>query len=258
MKRAFFLAYGVACYAVFFATFLYLIGFVGNLFVPRSVDVGPAAPPLAALVTNLGLILLFGVQHTVMARPAFKQRWTRIVPRPIERSTYVLITSVVLILLFWLWRPITAVIWDLELLVTIAIMWGVFFVGILTVLTSTFVIDHFDLFGLRQVWLSFRERPYTFPGFKVTWYYRFVRHPIYVGWMLFFWATPTMTAGHLLLAAGMTAYMLIAIVYEERDLVRFHGDDYLRYREKVPKLIPRLGSAHETVPEQRRDDPIPH
>lgn len=258
MSRILALLYGVVCYAIFFATFLYLIGFVGNLVVPQSIDVGPAATTANALLINISLILLFGVQHTVMARPEFKQHWTKVIPKSIERSTYVLITSAILILLFWLWRPMTAVVWDLQMAATQAIMWAIFFGGILLVLLSTFVIDHFDLFGLRQVWLNYKQRTYTHPGFKVTFFYKFVRHPLYVGWIMFFWGAPRMTTGHLLLAVGMTAYMLIAIRYEERDLVRFLGDDYVSYREKVPMLIPKLGKAHDTVKGSGGDHPLPH
>lgn len=258
MSRFLALLYGVACYVIFFVTFLYLIGFVGNLFVPRSIDVGPAAATLNALLINISLIGLFGVQHTVMARPGFKERWTKIVPKSIERSTYVLITSAILVLMFWLWRPMTGVVWDLQMAASQVVMWGVFFGGILIVLVSTFIIDHFDLFGLRQVWLNFKQRTYNHPRFMVTYFYKFVRHPIYVGWILFFWGAPRMTAGHLLLAAGMTAYMLIAIRYEERDLVHFLGEDYIRYREKVPMLIPKLGNAYDTVERPGGDDPLPH
>ncbi len=247
MKRLIAMLYGVVCYAIFFATFLYLIGFTGNLLVPRSVDVGPQATMAVALVINLALIALFGVQHTVMARPGFKKAWTKIVPESVERSTYVLLTSLILILLFWAWRPIDGVIWQLEAVWAKNIMWAIFFGGIGLVLASTFVIDHFDLFGLRQVWLNFRQKTYTYPDFKVTFFYKFVRHPLYVGWILFFWGAPVMTAGHLLFAVGMTAYILIAIRYEERDLVKFLGDDYVRYQERVPMLIPKLGKGHDTV-----------
>ena len=258
MSRILALLYGVVCYAIFFVTFLYLIGFVGNFIVPVSIDVGPAAATLNALLINMSLIALFGVQHTVMARPGFKKRWTRIVPKSIERSTYVLITSAILVLMFWLWRPMTGVVWDLQMVASQAVMWAVFFGGILIVLLSTFIIDHFDLFGLRQVWLNFKQRTYTHPRFMVTFFYKFVRHPIYVGWILFFWGTPRMTTGHLLMAAGMTAYMLIAIRFEERDLVRFLGDDYVQYREKVPMLIPKLGNSHDTVKRPGGDHPLPH
>lgn len=258
MTRALAFLFGVVCYVLFFATFLYLIGFVGNLLVPRSIDAGPTAGTVTALLINVSLIALFGIQHSVMARPEFKDRWTKIVPRSIERSTYVLLTSAILILLFWQWRPMTTVVWDLQATWAQYIMWAVFFGGILLVLLATFVIDHFDLFGLRQVWLNFKQKAYTHPGFKVTFFYKFVRHPLYVGWILFFWGTPRMTTGHLLLAVGMTAYMLVAIRYEERDLVRFLGDDYVQYREKVPMLIPKFGKGHDTVKGPGGDHPLPH
>jgi len=247
MKRLIALLYGVVCYAIFFAAFLYLIGFLSNLLVPRSVDVGPEATLAVALLINLALIALFGVQHTVMARPGFKEAWTKIVPASVERSTYVLLSSLILVLLYWAWRPIDSVIWQMDAAWAQNLMWAVFFGGFLLVLLSTFIIDHFDLFGLRQVWLNFRQKTYTYSGFKVTFFYKFVRHPLYVGWIMSFWGAPTMTVGHLLFAVGMTGYILIAIRYEERDLVKFLGEDYVRYQEKVPMLIPKLGKGHDTV-----------
>ncbi len=257
MGRGITFLYGVACYAIFFLTFLYLIGFLSNLLVPRSVDVGPAAATLTALAINIALIALWGIQHTVMARPGFKEKWTKIVPKSVERSTYVLISSLILILLYWQWRPMTGqVIWEAEAVWAQYLAWAVFFGGFGIVLLSTFIIDHFDLFGLRQVWLNLRQKEYTDPGFKVTFFYKFVRHPLYVGWIMAFWGTPRMTLGHLMLAVGMTAYILIAIRYEERDLVQILGDDYAQYREKVPMLIPRFSTGHETV--KSTDHPLPH
>ena len=257
MGRGIAFFYGVVCYAIFFLTFLYLVGFLSNLLVPRSIDIGPAATTLVALTVNFALIALFGIQHTVMARPGFKEKWTRIVPKSIERSTYVLITSLILILLYWQWRPMTdQVIWEASTAWLQYLMWAVFFGGFGIVLLSTFIIDHFDLFGLRQVWLNFKQRPYTHSGFKVTFLYKFVRHPLYVGWIMTFWGIPRMTVGHLLFAVGMTAYILIAIRYEERDLVQFLGDDYSEYREKVPMLIPRIGKGHDTV--KPSDQPLSH
>jgi protein-S-isoprenylcysteine O-methyltransferase Ste14 len=257
MGRGIAILYGVVCYAIFFLTFLYLVGFLSNLLVPRSIDVGLAATTLTALTINFALIALFGIQHTVMARPAFKEKWTKIVPESIERSTYVLIASLILILLYWQWRPMTGqVIWEAEAAWARYLAWAVFFGGFGIVLLSTFIIDHFDLFGLRQVWLNFRQKTYTHPPFKVTFFYKFIRHPLYVGWIMAFWGTPRMTLGHLMLAVGMTAYILIAIRYEERDLVQILGDDYAQYREKVPMLIPRFGKGHETV--KSTDHPLPH
>ena len=256
MGRGIAFLYGVVCYAIFFLTSLYLVGFLSNLLVPRSIDVGLAATALTALTINFALIALFGIQHTVMARPEFKKKWTKIIPTSVERSTYVLITSVILILLYWQWRPMTILVWEAEAAWLQYLLWTVFFGGFGLVLLSTFVIDHFDLFGLRQVWLNFRQKTYTHSPFKVTFFYKFVRHPLYVGWIMSFWGTPRMTVGHLLFAVGMTAYILIAIRYEERDLVHFLGDDYSRYREKVPMLIPRFGKAHDTV--KPTDHSLPH
>lgn len=239
--------YGVICYVIFFGTFLYLVGFLGNVVVPKSIDSGLEAPLALAATVNIALIALFGLQHSVMARPGFKRWWKRIVPTSVERSTYVLLSSLVLILLFWQWRPMTEVIWQAEAQWSRAVLWAVFGAGVLTVLLSTFIIDHFDLFGLRQVFLRLIGRPYTELPFKVTFFYKFVRHPLYVGWFLTFWGTPQMTLGHLLFALGMSGYILIAVNYEERDLQRFHGDDYRRYRDRVPKFLPRFGRVHETV-----------
>jgi len=256
MARIITLIYGVVCYAVFFLTFLYLAGFLSNLVVPKSIVTGVTAPLMLALAVNLVLIALFGVQHSVMARPRFKKVFTRIVPVAAERSTYVLLSSLVLMLLYWQWLPMNGVIWEANAMWAQAALWAVFGGGFVLVLLSTFVIDHFDLFGLRQVYLNFIERPYKDPVFRVTFFYKFVRHPLYVGWIMAFWGTPRMTMGHLLFALGMTAYILVAIRYEERDLETFLGDDYKRYREKVPMLVPRIGKSHETV--KPGNDPLPH
>ncbi len=239
--------YGAATYLLMFVTLLYLFAFLANIGVPKGVDDGGAMPFALALMINIGLIVLFGVQHSVMARPGFKKGWTRIVPQPIERSTYVLISTLLFILLFWAWQPMTAVIWNVEALWAQAAVWGVFALGIVLLFASTFVINHFDLFGLRQIWLNLTKKPYTYLKFKVTFFYKFVRHPLYVGWFMIFWATPQMTVGHLLLAIGMSAYILIAIRYEERDLVKFHGETYREYQRTVPMLIPSPGKVHDTV-----------
>ncbi len=239
--------YGVATYLLMFVTFLYLFAFLANIGVPKGVDDGAAMPFALALIINIGLIVLFGVQHSVMARPGFKKWWTRIVPKPIERSTYVLISTLLFILLFWVWQPMTAVIWNVEAPWAQAAVWGVFALGIVLLFASTFMINHFDLFGLRQIWLNLTKKPYTYLKFKVTFFYKFVRHPLYVGWFMIFWATPQMTVGHLLLAIGMSAYILIAIRYEERDLVKFLGETYREYQRKVPMLIPSPGKVHDTV-----------
>ena len=247
MSRFIVFIYGVLCYCIFFVSFLYLIGFLGNLLVPMSIDSGVSTGTGAALLINIGLIALFGLQHSVMARPGFKAWWTKIVPKSVERSTYVLLTSLILILLYWQWRPMGQVIWQADAAWSQAILWGIFCAGFALVLLSTFIIDHFDLFGLRQVTLNLLQKEYTNPGFKVTFFYKFVRHPLYVGWLLAFWGIPTMTLGHLVFAIGMSAYILIAIRYEERDLVKFLGEDYAKYQERVPMLIPRPGKVHDTV-----------
>ncbi len=247
MQRTLAMAYGGLCYLVFFLTFLYLIGFNGNLLVPKGVDDGTVIGTLPALLVNLVLIALFGMQHSVMARPGFKAAWTRVVPVAIERSTFVLFASLLLVLMFWQWRPMPQVIWDLRGGPVEALLWLVFACGYLLVLLSTFVIDHFDLFGLRQVWFNFRDKSYHHPGFKVTFFYKFVRHPLYLGFIMAFWAAPLMTLGHLVFAAGMTSFILIAVRYEERDLAATLGDDYRRYQQRVPMLVPRPGSIHETV-----------
>lgn len=232
--------YGVTCYGVFLGTFLYAIGFVGNLLVPKSMDSGAEGPLARALLVDLALLGAFAVQHSVMARPAFKRAWTRIVGDPVERSTYVLLASLALLLLFWQWRPIGGVVWRIEAPLGRGLLYAVCAAGWLTVLASTFLIDHFDLFGLRQVWLHLRGRPYERTPFRTPGLYRWVRHPLYVGWFLAFWAAPTMTVAHLVFALATAGYILAAIQLEERDLVAAHGDAYCRYRRTVPMLVPRL------------------
>jgi protein-S-isoprenylcysteine O-methyltransferase Ste14 len=229
--------YGVVSYAIFFGTFLYAAGFVGNLVVPKSLDSAPVGPLGTSLLINLGLLGLFAVQHSVMARPAFKRVWTRIVPEPIERSTYVLASSLALILLFWQWRPLGGVVWDVQDPVGRAVLRSGFAFGWLLVLVTTFLINHFDLFGLRQVWLHLRGRRYRPLPFKTPGPYRIVRHPLYVGWLFAFWATPTMTVTHLLFAVVTTSYILLAIRLEERDLVDAHPE-YSEYQKRVPMLVP--------------------
>ncbi len=241
MARAFYLLFGVAAYAVFFATFLYLIAFVGNCpAIPYAVDRGPEAALPVAIAIDLALIALFGVQHSVMARAPFKAKWTRIVPAPVERSMYVLLASLCLIALFVFWRPIPGIVWSVSNPIAAYALWGLFGLGWLVVLISTFLINHFELFGLRQVWSHAGGHEIPTPKFRTPFFYRFVRHPIYAGFVLAFWATPVMTWGHLLLAAGMTIYILIAIVHEERDLVGMFGKDYEEYRGRAGKLVPRL------------------
>ncbi len=242
--RVFHLLYAVVAYMVFLAVFLYLIAFVGNIPpAPLTVDHGPDSPVAAAVAIDLALIALFGFQHSVMARPAFKAGWLRFVPPPIERSTYVLATSVVLILLFLGWQPLTAPVWSVGNPTAATVLWGLFGLGWLIVLVSTFLISHFELFGLRQVWLAWRGRPDTPPMLREPLFYRLVRHPLYAGFFIALWATPQMSVGHLLLTTGLSLYMFVAIRLEERNLVDVFGDAYRAYRARTPMLVPGLGGA---------------
>ncbi len=233
--------YGTACYVMFLGVFLYLFAFVGGFGLHRTVDGPVTTRPFTAVLINLGLLLAFGLQHTVMARPGFKAMWTRIVPEPIERSTYVLLTNLVFMVLFWQWRPIAGAAWDFHHPAARGALLGLFGLGWLLVFVATVQLNHFDLFGLRQVWLYLRGREYTRLVFATPALYMQVRHPLYVGWITAFWATPTMTVGHLLFAVVMTGYILIAIRFEERDLIAFHGPSYVDYRRRVPMLIPAVG-----------------
>jgi protein-S-isoprenylcysteine O-methyltransferase Ste14 len=242
MKRIGVFTYGVACYGVFFATLLYAIGFLGNFGVAPSIDSGRAGSLATALAIDGGLLLLFALQHSVMARPWFKRIWTRVIPEPAERSTYVLFSSVALLFLFWQWRAIGGVIWDVGDGVGKTIVMGLYGAGLLLVLLSTFLINHFDLFGLRQVALYLTGRPYTPLVFRTPFVYKYVRHPLYVGWLLTFWSAPVMTAAHLFFAVMTTAYILVAIRFEESDLVAAHGEAYRRYRQNVPMMVPSLGT----------------
>jgi protein-S-isoprenylcysteine O-methyltransferase Ste14 len=236
--RSLVLAYGVASYAVFLGIFVYFIGFVMDLFVPWSVDRGPDSPPLLAAVTNLSLIALFAVQHTVMARTRFKQWLTRFIPVAAERSTFVLASSLVLGAMCYYWRPLPGVVWQVDSTLLAGVLWSICVAGWLLLFASSYMIDHYDLFGLRQVWLHFRQREYTHPPFVTRWLYKYIRHPLMLGVLLGVWAIPTMTQGHLLLAVGLTVYILIGIGYEERDLVRHLGMPYRKYQQKVPRLVP--------------------
>jgi len=242
MQRAFFMGFALVAYTIFFLTFLYLIAFVGDLpWVAITVDRGPVAPLGAAVVGNILLIALFGVQHSVMARQGFKRAWTRIVPEPAERSVYVLAASAILIILFLFWRPIAGMVWATSSPALSTLLWVLFAAGWGIVLLSTFLINHFELFGLQQAWFNLRGRAAAAPKFHQPFFYKLVRHPLYAGFILAFWSTPRMTEGHLLLAVGITIYILIAIRYEERDLVSYFGRDYEQYRERVGMLIPGIG-----------------
>jgi protein-S-isoprenylcysteine O-methyltransferase Ste14 len=240
MKRAIYFTYGAVAYAVFFGSLLYLIGFVTGFVVPKWINSGPESPLATAILINLGLVALFGVQHSVMARPTFKRWFTRFVPKEIERSSYVLIGSLILFLTYWQWRPIDIVIWNVTNESARTALYAACLGGFGLVVITTFLINHFDLFGLRQVWLQLRKKAYTAIGFKTPGPYKHVRHPLYVGWLSAFWFTPHMTVGHLLFAVANTAYILIAIYYEERNLVDQHGQQYVQYRQRTPKLIPQL------------------
>ncbi len=240
LQRWLVLAYGVGCYLIFVGVFLYAIGFIGNFLVPTTLD-APASGPLGtAALINLGLLGIFAVQHSGMARPGFKRWLTRLIPQPLERSTYVLFSNAALILIFAFWQPMGLPIWTIEAAWGQGLMYTIFGLGWVTVFVSTCLIDHFDLFGLRQTWLYFRGRPYTPPTFACPGPYRVVRHPLYVGWLMTFWATPTMTVAHLIFAIACTGYILIAIQLEERDLVDYHGNAYRDYQLRVPMLIPRI------------------
>ena len=237
MNRVTGLLYGVVSYAVFFATFLYAIGFVGNIFVPKGIDSIPNVPMTQALLINLGLLGIFAIQHSVMARAGFKRWITKFIPESMERSTYTLASSLALIALFAFWEPMGGLVWDIENPVGAALMYGGFAFGWLLVLVCTFLINHFDLFGLRQVWLNFHNKPYMPLDFKLPYLYQVVRHPMYVGWFFAFWCTPTMTVAHLAFAIATSAYILIAIQLEERDLMKAHPE-YREYRKRVPMIVP--------------------
>ena len=258
MKRWLFFLYGVGCHLLFLATFAFMAGFVGNLLVPKSIDSAVEGTTGAAIAINLLLLSLFGAQHSIMARPVFKRIWTRIVPEPIERSTYVLISCLVTILLMWQWRGMGGVVWDVQQPVFRTALWGLFAIGWLMVPLVSLMIDHFDLFGTRQVWFYLQGRDYEALPFRVPLFYKHVRHPLYIGWAIAFWATPTMTVGHLLFAVVTTGYMGLAVLLEERDLVAEFGAEYEDYRRRIPMFIPRFGATASQPPQdadakQRRD-----
>jgi protein-S-isoprenylcysteine O-methyltransferase Ste14 len=262
MKRWMFFAYGAACHLLFLATYAYFCAFTGNLLIPKSIDSPSEAPFAAAAAVNLSLLLAFGMSHTVMARPAFKRVWTRLIPEPIERSTYVLVSCIMLALLMWQWQGMTTVVWDLQIPWGRGLMWGLFAAGWLLVPAVSMMINHFDLFGTRQVWLNLRGRNYEPLPFRTPMMYAHVRHPLYIGWATAFWATPTMTVGHALFALVLTIYMGLAVLIEERDLLAHFGDQYENYSRTVPRYLPRLRlaghdpavgaqSAHTPGPTQR-------
>ena len=240
--------YGVVCYLIFFATLLYAIAFLGDFGGVKSIDSGRQGAVGLALAVNTVLLGLFAVQHSVMARPWFKRAWTRIIPPVVERSTYVLFASLAMALLFWQWQPMGGEIWQVDAPAGRLVLYGIYGFGWLLLLVATFLIDHFDLFGLRQVFLHLIGREYTGLRFRTPGLYRYVRHPIYLAWLCIFWATPRMTTAHLLFAIATTGYILMAISWEERDLIRMHGEAYRLYREQVPKILP-LGLRKRRQPE---------
>lgn len=243
MNRVIAFSYGTLCYGLFLVTFLYGVAFLGNFGLDRTIDGTPSIPFGQALFINASLLGLFAVQHSVMARPRFKQWWTKFVPTPVERSTYVLFSSLALLLLFYLWQPMGGTVWEVQDLVARGMIYGLFAGGWLLILVTTFLINHFDLFGMRQVWLYLKSQPYTPLQFTTPGLYRYVRHPLYVGWLLTFWAAPTMTAAHLVFSVVTTAYILIAVQFEEHDLANVHGTAYNEYRTQVPMLVPGLRPA---------------
>lgn len=253
MKRLLVLLYGVIVYCLFFGTFLYMIGFVENLFVPKSMDGTPQVPLGIALLTNAALLMLFALQHSIMARPAFKRWWTQFVPQSIERSTFVLFTCICLVTMVYFWQPIGGVIWSVENDVLAGALTGVSLLGFGIVLVATFMINHFDLFGLRQVWLYFRGEKYQQVKFRLPFFYRYVRHPLYLGFLIAFWAAPVMTVTHFLFAVLTTGYILTAIQLEERDLITLYGDHYRKYKKWAPMLIPFTKGK---MPQQQAGDQL--
>jgi methanethiol S-methyltransferase len=248
VKRFVVFLYGTLSYVVFLATFLYTVGFMGNIFVPRSIDAPREGDVATGLAVDLALLLGFAIQHSVMARPGFKRWMTRFIPEPAERSTYVLASSIALIVLFVFWRPLGGTVWSVTDPVMAELIYGLCASGWLLILLATFLINHFDLFGLRQVWLNLTSKTYRPLTFKTPGPYRLVRHPLYVGWIVAFWATPAMTATHLLFAVVTTLYILVAIRFEERDLIATLGRDYRDYRQQVPMLVPFRRARRNEAP----------
>jgi len=238
MKKVFSLFYGLVCYLAFFGTFLYAIGFVGNLLVPKTIDSKPQVPLLTAIMVDASLLLLFALQHSIMARPAFKRWWTKIIPEHLERSTFVVLASLCLILMMWQWQPIGGIVWSIENEAVKKLLLFTYLFGWTIVLVATFLINHFDLFGLRQVWLYFHSKPYKQLPFRTPLFYKLVRHPLYLGFLIAFWSTPVMTIAHLLFAILTTGYILTAIRLEERDLLHIFGEKYRNYKKWAPTIIP--------------------
>lgn len=242
MKKALTILYGVIAYVIFLFTFLYAIGFVGDMIVPKTINSGEESSVLNSILINLGLLSIFAIQHSVMARPEFKKWWTKIIGTTVERSTYVLLSSLALLLIYWQWRPIPLTIWQVDNEMLSVLISSVFFIGWLIVLLSTFMISHFELFGLRQVWTDYKNSKSHSPNFQVNYFYKLVRHPIMLGFIVAFWATPVMTVGHLLFSVVTTAYMILAVKFlEEKDLKRTFGKKYEEYQERVPMLFPKIG-----------------
>ncbi|WP_405414071.1 methanethiol S-methyltransferase [Maribacter sp. Asnod1-A12] len=238
MKKVLIVIYGIIAYLIFLVAFLYAIGFVGNLFVPKSIDTGEEISLVPAVLINLGLLSLFALQHSIMARPAFKKWFTKIIDPAMERSTYILLSSLILLFMYWKWQPMTTIVWETENIVSLIVM-AIFFLGWTIVFLSTFMISHFELFGLTQIYQNFKDQSLTYPEFQVNWFYKLVRHPLMLGFIIAFWAAPTMTYGRLLFAVVTTAYMLIAVKYlEEKDLRNLLGKDYENYQKRVPMIFP--------------------
>jgi len=250
MKAIVSLAYGLAAYALFFVTILYCIGFVGDFAVPKSIDSGTPGPLAQSILVDLALVAAFAVQHSVMARPWFKRWWTRVVPAPVERSTFVVLSSAVMLLLFWQWQPMPTPVWEVKSTVAVSLLRASFWLGWLILFVSSHLIDHFELFGVRQVLRQLRGTAPPTPVFRTPFLYRYVRHPLYVGFMVAFWSAPVMTAGHLLFSLAMTGYILVGVHFEERDLLRVFGEQYRRYRARVGMLLPRAAADH-AEPSQR-------
>lgn len=245
MARLAALAYGLFCYVFFLVTFLFAIGFVGGLVVPKTIDSGEPAPLIEALIVNTLLLGLFAVQHTVMARPAFKRAWTKIVPKAMERSTFVLAATAVLALILWQWRPMPANVWTVTDPVWVTVLWALFGLGWAVLLTSTFLINHFELFGLTQTWAAFTGREPKGQSFTTPLFYKYVRHPLYLGFIIAFWSAPVMSVGHLFFAAGCTGYILLGIWFEERDLIAHFGERYRQYQRDVGMLVPKLRAPRD-------------